>query len=323
MNSNLDDEAAIIALIHANRIAIWMRDFEAWSECFLHEPFVTRMGWWSQGGVFWRRGWEELSSRLKREMAERPEPNERYAFETKLHDLQVRINGDMAWATYEQVYPGSDIGGNQSAGLTYELRIFERHEERWKIAMIGLLDVGAGRLTSTTIRLDRDGGLIWLSPHAQAALDADDDLVVRNGRLRVRDRGTDTKLQAAIAWAAELDATYMSTQGAVPVVMEAGEGLPTRIWWIIANAGMIHFSFGENQISKTRLDVAALIYGLSPAQKTLAAMVAEGLSLTQIAQRMSIRSSTARTHLDRVFVKTGVRTQTALVRVLLSAASPL
>lgn len=51
--------------------------------------------------------------------------------------------------------------------------------------------------------------------------------------------------------------------------------------------------------------------------------MAEGLTLGQIAERMSISESTARTHLDRVFEKTGVRAKPALVRVLLSIVSPI
>ena len=55
----------------------------------------------------------------------------------------------------------------------------------------------------------------------------------------------------------------------------------------------------------------------------MAGHVADGLSLTQVADRMGITANTARTHLKRVFDKVGVRTQPALVRVLLSAAAPL
>jgi DNA-binding CsgD family transcriptional regulator len=51
-------------------------------------------------------------------------------------------------------------------------------------------------------------------------------------------------------------------------------------------------------------------------------LVAEGLSLVDISARMGITANTARTHLNRIFDKTGVRTQPALVRVLLTAMAP-
>jgi len=58
-------------------------------------------------------------------------------------------------------------------------------------------------------------------------------------------------------------------------------------------------------------------------EQRLAALVVEGLALAEIARRMGVTVNTARTHLNRVFDKVGVRTQSALVRVLLTAIAPL
>jgi DNA-binding CsgD family transcriptional regulator len=60
----------------------------------------------------------------------------------------------------------------------------------------------------------------------------------------------------------------------------------------------------------------------SPAQLEVARHIAQGQTLTQIAERLGITPNTARTHLDRIFDKTGVRTQPALVRMLLTVVSP-
>ena len=109
----------------------------------------------------------------------------------------------------------------------------------------------------------------------------------------------------------------------LPIVHEAGEGLPTRVWWVIAGNGLIAFLIGDSHLNERRLDAAAAIFGLSPAQKTLAGFVADGLSLPEIAEKMAITANTARTHLERIYEKVGVRTQPALVRVLLSTASPV
>ena len=86
---------------------------------------------------------------------------------------------------------------------------------------------------------------------------------------------------------------------------------------------MILFLFGNSAISESRLSSIALIFGLSPAQAKVAGLVAEGLSLAEIAGRLNITGNTARTHLNRIYEKTGVRTQPALVRVMLSAAAPV
>ena len=36
-----DDEAAILEILHAQRIAFWTKDFEGYQRCFAHEPYFT------------------------------------------------------------------------------------------------------------------------------------------------------------------------------------------------------------------------------------------------------------------------------------------
>ena len=86
---------------------------------------------------------------------------------------------------------------------------------------------------------------------------------------------------------------------------------------------MILFTLAAQQLDAGRLALAAAVYDLSPAQQRLATLVVEGLALTEIAERMGVTQNTARTHLKRIFDKVGVRSQSALVRVLLTAIAPL
>lgn len=319
MASQEDDEAAILALMHANRIAMWTANFDAWRNCFVHEAYTTRWGWWRAGGVFVRRGWDELNARVGRD---HPGRRDDFAFDTRIENVTIRIVGDAAWAVYDQLYPGYEDDGHVGPGLVHELRIFERRDGEWKIALLGFLDGNGGRRGDPMMRLGPDGAVLWTSRAAEALLVDSDDLVVRAGRLRFRNAAIDTKFRATLAWAQKLDGGLMSHQGAVPIVVEAGEGLPVNVYWIVASGGMILLVFGVGGLDARQLDMAATIYGLSPTQKRVAALVAEGLSLTQIAGRMAISATTARTHLNRIFDKTGVRTQAALVRMLLSAIAP-
>lgn len=315
------DRAAIIALIHRNRISIWTRDYELWDTCFVHAPYTARWGWWRAGGIFVRRGWENLAARARNGG---PPYNLANAHDTTVENLTLRIDGNMAWAIFEQHYPerGRD-DGLIGPGVIQEMRVFERHAGEWKIALLGFLDTNAAPAGAVMVRVDPAGTVLWKSLAAEAALADSDDLVVRAGRIRFRDRAADRQFDAALSWASQLDNAYMSTHGAVPIVVDAGEGVASRIYWVMVDAGMIMLSLGNTMVSEDRLKVAALIYGLSPSQERVAALVAEGLSLVEIAGRLEITPNTARTHLDRIFEKTGVRNQTALVRVLLSAVSPL
>lgn len=62
-------------------------------------------------------------------------------------------------------------------------------------------------------------------------------------------------------------------------------------------------------------------YGLTPAEARLAVEIAQGDGKNAVAERLGITFSTARTHLSRVFDKTGVRRQAELVRLIAALGS--
>lgn len=327
-----EDEAEILAVIHANRIAVWTHNFEAYQECFVHAPYTARWNASPISGIHVREGWDDIADKVQKMFdAYKGNTSLANAYETEVVDLRIRVDGDMAWATFRQKYPAATAPAGTSPTMawhhagkspSHEVRVFERHDGRWRIAFLGYLDPDTARSNSAVLRLGSDGTIEWQSESALAALVVDDDLMVRGGRLRVRDAKTDARLQAAIRWAAALSTPLVPSRGALPIVMQAGEGIPAKVWWIIAESGRILFLLGEPGQDEHRIDAAAIVYGLSPAQKQIAAQIVAGRSLAQIAQAMGITANTARTHLDRVFDKTGVRTQSALVGVLLSAAAP-
>jgi DNA-binding CsgD family transcriptional regulator len=81
-------------------------------------------------------------------------------------------------------------------------------------------------------------------------------------------------------------------------------------------------AFDDTGTTRRRLQNAVLAYRLSPAQTRLAAVIAEGRDLGAAAELLGVTVNTARTHLYRMFEKTGVHSQPALVRALLSVAAP-
>ena len=100
-------------------------------------------------------------------------------------------------------------------------------------------------------------------------------------------------------------------------------GLITGVAGAIGLYGGIYLMPGDPGRDLQRLDAAAAVYGLSTAQRLVAGYLVEGMPAPEIAKAMGVRPATVRTHVERMFVKTGVHNQTALVRVLLSAAAPL
>lgn len=65
------------------------------------------------------------------------------------------------------------------------------------------------------------------------------------------------------------------------------------------------------------------LYGLTPAEAAVAALLLEGLRTDELAERLGITLFTARTHVKRVLSKVDARSQAELVRVLLSGPAGL
>jgi DNA-binding CsgD family transcriptional regulator len=63
-------------------------------------------------------------------------------------------------------------------------------------------------------------------------------------------------------------------------------------------------------------------YGLTSAEVRLCQAMLEGKSLSEAASDTRISRNTAKTHLSRVFNKTGVRSQAALLRLLSAGIRP-
>lgn len=322
--SEADDRAEIIALIHQNRIGIWTKNFELWSRCFAHTDYLTRWGYNVQGGTSLRRGWDDISQRAQPLFAGAEMPvNHDFAYKTTVENLTVRIQGDMAWASFEQHHPQTGNPGFRGSGLTHELRVFERLDGRWQIVVLAHMGNNGFHDGAAMFELAPDGSVRWASTQALERLPEDDDLVIRNGKLRVRNAAGQRRLMAALTWAAGVDSGYNPQRGNMPIVLEGGEGQPTRVWWVLVDAGTIYFLMDQQVMTGERLDIAAAIFGLSAAQRRLAGLIAEGQSLPDAARQMGISANTAKTHLQRIYDKTGVHNQPALVRVLLSVGVPV
>jgi DNA-binding CsgD family transcriptional regulator/PAS domain-containing protein len=64
------------------------------------------------------------------------------------------------------------------------------------------------------------------------------------------------------------------------------------------------------------------LFGLTPAEAEVAVEIGRGEGLQSVADRLSIAATTARTHLARIFDKTGTSRQAELVRLLLRCEQP-
>ena len=92
--------------------------------------------------------------------------------------------------------------------------------------------------------------------------------------------------------------------------------------WVVVEDGKALVSFDDAEQAGRRIELAGAIYGMSPAQVRLARLIVDGHDLAAASDLLGVSVNTLRTHLQRMFDRTGVRSQPALVRVLLSAEAP-
>ena len=81
---------------------------------------------------------------------------------------------------------------------------------------------------------------------------------------------------------------------------------------------MIFITDPEAQTT-TPTEMLERLYGLTPAEAKLAALLAHGKSVTEAADELHITQNTARTHLKHIFQKTGVKRQSELVKLILNS----
>lgn len=315
------EEEAVLAIVDRRRSAFSEGDFDAYAAVHLHAPYTS---WWNASpvtGNYVRTGWEETAPSLREWMASGKKET-RGADDGIIENLVVRVSDTIAWVAFTRRYP--NVPAHRAGpNAAHQLRILEKHDGEWKVVLGGFLDPSTGSPRASALRLDETGLILWKNAAAEAALAEDEDLIVRNGRLHIRNAVADSSLYDGIRWAAELGRDFIPRRGSLPIVLDAGEGSPAKVWWVIGDGGTILFSLGEPGRIERQLEVGAIIFSLSAAQKAIAAHVLAGRSMEEAAGLMGIKESSARTHLDRVYEKTGVRTQGALIRVLLSVAAPI
>jgi DNA-binding CsgD family transcriptional regulator len=83
--------------------------------------------------------------------------------------------------------------------------------------------------------------------------------------------------------------------------------------------GVVALLIGDGGAPPPTAGWLAAAYGLTPAEAGVALAVVEAGGLARAASSLGISRSTARTHLQHVFQKTGVHRQAELVRLLLTA----
>lgn len=155
-----------------------------------------------------------------------------------------------------------------------------------------------------------DRQLIDASRSAGVLLDEAMILERNFGRLVAKSQGDMVQLERAIAEA--------RWRGMSSLRLEKG-GFEADIIRMGNSRSAPTFVILSRQLGKDgadRAERATKCFGLTPAENRLLRCLLEGLELKDAALRLGVARTTARTHLQRIFDKTGVRRQTDLQRMI-------
>jgi DNA-binding CsgD family transcriptional regulator len=192
---------------------------------------------------------------------------------------------------------------------------------------------GLERTHAATLVADGGGRLLFATPLGHSALQRGDGLRVANGRLVGADRASSARLALLVKRAADTAAGTLAGAACGGLSIERDEGrLPLTV--LVAPFRPRRAGFGapfpaalvfirDPETETLGIEVLRDLFGLTRAQAAVAARLAEGHSLEEIALALRITLHTARDHLKIVFLKTGTQRQPQLVSLLTRTVATL
>lgn len=185
------------------------------------------------------------------------------------------------------------------------------------------------RFPTGIVAVNSDAKVILTNRSADAILKRGDGLMSRDG-LRAANRQDTAKLRTAIAAVStQRNSGIPKPEAVVHVCRPSGsrplEVLVSPLPWhsSLRRGGATAALFITDPEAEAALDSRKLqeLFGLTPAEIRVSIALVNGKSVAQYAHEAAISLNTARTHIKRIYSKTGVKRQSELVRLLLKSSA--
>lgn len=295
------------------------QNFAGWATCWVQDERTREVCVSSSLGATVLEGWEKLSSYMKDVMENGATCQ---ISEIERFNVSVSMSGDMAHVVFDET--AKHTSGRIEK--TFETRVLERFDGTWRILYTSFVLLGHQQVDTNRLAVNAKGEIQCAPNAARQKLESHPGLQISNGRLRAKRPSWDQILQAGLKSAAEQHGyfqhyRYMIESGRnfrLPLVLgETDEG-SVVVCVLFVRDGLTFVETENEGDIDARLSVARTIFGLSEGQMLLAHRIVQGDNLTAASVSLGISKNTVRTHLSRIYEKTGVNSQTALVRTLLS-----
>jgi DNA-binding CsgD family transcriptional regulator len=189
------------------------------------------------------------------------------------------------------------------------------------------------RLQVGSVMIDKSGQILSINNLAQALLDEKDGVRLEDNLIKADYHEENVQLQKLITQAlASKPSDPPGLIEAVAISRPSGKSkltilvhvIPAGEWsdaWSPPKIAI--FLRDPEQKAKSSIEVIQQLFDLTHAEALLSLHMANGMTLDEVAVKLSIRRNTARAHLRAIFSKTYVTRQSTLVRLILNSVAPL
>jgi DNA-binding CsgD family transcriptional regulator len=188
-------------------------------------------------------------------------------------------------------------------------------------------------LSAAMFLVDASGRIVHANAAAHAMLAAGDFLHAGGGRLIATDAEANRTLRDVFT-AAELGDTAVGTSGiSVPLIARDGEQLVAHTLPLTSGArrvtGSSYKAAAALFVHKASLDTAsppeliARTYKLTPTELRILLAIVQVGGVPDVSEALGVAENTVKTHLKRLYAKTGASRQADLVKLMAKFSSPL
>ena len=185
-------------------------------------------------------------------------------------------------------------------------------------------------LATPIILTAADGGILYANASAELMLSSEAPICSRKGVLQPQNAAMSSALLTAIAAAASADVTLGARGIGLPI---SGEGQPPAVAYVLPlTAGTARAAlrparaavFISTTVSTMPIPEAVLmtLFDLTPAEARVLLMIGGGAGSAATASSLGISENTLKTHLNRIYAKTGTSRQPELVRLMADLGAP-
>jgi len=167
--------------------------------------------------------------------------------------------------------------------------------------------------------------LLYANPVAEQLMRGDFPVTVINGRVQLREQRLTETFHSLIRRSLNIDTStpfdavmYLPRLNRLPVILSASP-LASRWTSELNREPAVIIWLNDPEKLTASLTVLRQLYGLTPTEASVSEILATGKSLEEIAAQLTISVDTVRTHLKKVFAKTGTARQAQLVALIKSS----